>query len=130
MARPYTVTAPRDGVLRYRIRVREVVNPDSLIVQSRNRRRNPFPLPGKVQPKAAAEGRRVQANDPIAELEPSAGHAWEALRALYLVGNAEDLADVERLTHPPAGWDPKIGEQAKLTAHLIRSRRCVGSAAR
>ena len=34
--------------------------------------------------------------DPLADLSADQNHVWEALRALYLVGQPSDLEDVER----------------------------------
>lgn len=51
---------------------------------------------------------------------------WEALRALYLVGKDEDLADIERIAR-----DPKRGEelrqQARLAAGAIKQKRHRGT---
>jgi len=48
---------------------------------------------------------------------------WEALRALYLVGQAPDLEDVERYLRPIPGMPEAIARQAALTSQAIQSRR-------
>jgi hypothetical protein len=80
------------------------------------------PLPGKFQTKIAAEGARIEKDQPLLRLDPSADHVWEALRALYLVGEASDLPDVEKFRSPPPDWPARIAEQADLTARQIRAR--------
>ncbi len=126
MLRPFTVTAPRQGVLRYRLKVGDMADHLTLLARLEMGEKEPFeirsPLPGKFQRKIAEDGARVRQNEPILELGPSADHVWEALRALYLVGTAEDLADVEKFSQPISGWSEKIAEQAKLTAAQIRRR--------
>lgn len=48
--------------------------------------------------------------------------AWEALRALYLVGRPEDLVEVERCTREQEHMPDRIRRQAALTAQAIRTR--------
>jgi hypothetical protein len=125
MLRPYHLLAPQEGVLHYRLNVRDAAERGTLVAQLQTGGAQPVdvrsPLPGKVESKTAAEGARVRKSQEILRLEPSADHVWEALRALYLVGSAEDLADIERFTRPLPAWPAKITEQARLTAARIRA---------
>jgi len=130
MLRPYALRAPRGGVLRYRLKAGEVVNPGTLLARLELARletgdQQPFeirsPLPGTFERQIAPEGARVSQDQEILSLTPSQDHVWEALRALYLVGAPEDLAAVERFTRPPADWDEKVGRQARLTAERLNT---------
>jgi hypothetical protein len=47
---------------------------------------------------------------------------WEALRALHIIGRAEDLSDVNRYTRGADGMSPQIPQQAQATARAIRDR--------
>jgi hypothetical protein len=47
---------------------------------------------------------------------------WEALRALYIVGGAAELEDVERFTRPVPGMPETVVRQALLTKQGIQSR--------
>jgi len=47
---------------------------------------------------------------------------WESLRALYLVGQKEDLPAVDPFTHVSAGMPPQVQQQAALTARGIAAR--------
>jgi hypothetical protein len=47
---------------------------------------------------------------------------WEALRALYLIGTAEDLPEVEPYARGINGMSPQIPQQAQATAKAIRAR--------
>jgi len=126
MLRPFTLLAPRDGVLRYRLKVGDVVDHLTLIARLETGEQEPLevrsPLPGKFEAKIAAEGAPVRAGEELLRLGPSADHVWESLRALYLVGAAEDLPEVEKLTRPVPQWSQQIAEQASLTARQIRAR--------
>ncbi len=126
MLRPFTVRAPREGVLRYRLTVGDVVNPGTLMARLEVAGGEPLeirsPVPGKLERKIVVEGARVGAGEEVLAMAPSADHVWEALRALYLVGTAEDLPEVERFTRLVRDWPEKITQQAQLTAQRIRAR--------
>lgn len=127
MLRPYTVRAPKDGSLRYRVKQDDSVDSGMIVAELTTGEKNAFeirsPLPGKVQSKLTSDGARVMAGQEILVLSPGTEHVWEALRALYLMGGAEDLPDVERFTNGSmADLPAKIQQQASLTAAEIRRR--------
>lgn len=125
MLRPFAVRAPQPGTLRYRLQAGEMTDRGTLLARLETgggQIEIRSPLPGKLQRKVAVDGAPVQQGEEVLWLAPSRDHVWEALRALYLVGSAEDLADVEKYANPPADWPPKVGDQAKLTAQQIRTR--------
>jgi biotin carboxyl carrier protein len=121
MLRPFTVRSPVAGTVRYRLKVEEYVNPGTLVahvgtVEVR------ASAPGEVRGLARNEGATVQSGDALAELGPDKGHAWEALRALYLVGEPADLEDVERFTHTSPSISETLAKQATEAAEAIRTR--------
>jgi hypothetical protein len=59
----------------------------------------------------------------VASLSADKNHVWEALRALYVVGQPADLEDVERFMRPVAGMPETVVRQAGLTARQIQSRK-------
>jgi len=61
--------------------------------------------------------------DPIYLLTPSDDEVFEALRALYLIGRPEDLADVTAATGPGTVVSTRVQQQAALTAEAIRGRK-------
>ena len=80
------------------------------------------PLPGKVTRVQAAEGAQVKAGDTLFSIASDSEFVWEALRALYFVGEQEDLAEVERYVQGVDGMPVRIKEQAAQTAQAIRGR--------
>ncbi len=46
---------------------------------------------------AISDGSQVQAGEPMMLVDPSPEMAWESLRALYLIGQKDDLAAVRPL---------------------------------
>ncbi len=122
MLRPFTITAPSGGVLRYRLKTGDYVNPGTLVAHIGDTEVR-SPVPGEVRQLDSAEGMAVRAGSPIAELGPDKNHVWEGLRGLYLVGQTADLEDVERYLRPVSGMPDTVGRQASSTAEAIRARR-------
>jgi biotin carboxyl carrier protein len=121
MLRPYTIVSPAAGVVQYRLKLGEYVNPGTLVahvggIEVRS------PLPGEVRDLSRREGSTVRAGDPLVEISADKEHAWEALRALWTVGTKEDLDDIQRYTRAVPGMPEKVQEQALLTMQAIQSR--------
>ena len=127
MLHPYTVRAPRAGMLHYRVKQGDSVDRGTVLADLEGGDQEPLeipsPLPGRVQSRLIEDGTRVAISREILILSPGPEHVWEALRALYLVGEAEDFPDVERFaTGSVPGMTPQIQRQATLTAEEIRRR--------
>ncbi|MBI4460144.1 MAG: hypothetical protein HY648_08815 [Acidobacteria bacterium] len=126
MLQPATVAAPAAGVLRYRLGEGNPAEAGTLLARietAGGEKEVRAPLPGIVQRKWRAEGDSVKEGQEILVLSPGAEHAWEALRALYLVGEEEDLLEVERFaTAQFPEISDRVQEQAKMTADAIRRR--------
>jgi HEAT repeat protein len=122
MLRPFTVAAPAAGTLKYRLKLGEYVNPGTLIARIGDREVR-APVPGEVRDLDARDDSAVQPGTAVATLGTDQNHVWEALRALYLVGQAPDLEDVERYLRPIPGMPEAIARQAALTSQAIQSRR-------
>jgi biotin carboxyl carrier protein len=121
MLRPYVVRAPVAGQLRFRLKLGDYVNPGTLLarvgaVEVRS------PAPGEVRSLERREGAAVAPGDALAELSADKQHVWEALRALYVVGQADDLEDVRRFSLPVPGLPEAVTRQATLTAQAIQTR--------
>ena len=121
MLRPYTIQASAAGVVKYRLKLGEYVNPGTLVAHIGETEVRSA-VPGEVRDLEQREGAAVAAGAALADLSVDKNHAWEALRALYLVGLPPDLEDVERFTRPIAGMPDTIVRQASLTAEAIRAR--------
>lgn len=68
------------------------------------------------------KGTVVAAGDELAVLAPPADQIWEALRALYLVGEPEDLPLVRSYTRASAGIPDRVQQQAVETERAIQDR--------
>jgi hypothetical protein len=65
----------------------------------------------------------VAAGDPLVELSADKEHVWEALRALWTVGAAADLEEIQRYARGISGMPEKVQEQAVLTVREIQARQ-------
>ncbi|MEO8597390.1 MAG: HEAT repeat domain-containing protein [Candidatus Solibacter sp.] len=122
MLRPFAVSAPVAGAVQYRLKPGDYVNPGTLLarvggVEVRAQ------APGEVRSLERREGQTVSAGDSLAELGADKNHVWEALRALYLVGQADDLEAVQHFARPVPGMPDTVAQQALLTENAIQSRQ-------
>jgi biotin carboxyl carrier protein len=80
------------------------------------------PITGRLGKLAASTGQTVAAGMPIATIDPGTEQVWEALRALYLIGQPEDIAAVQpyELELPEIPND--VRRQAIETEKAIRER--------
>jgi len=122
MLRPYTVTAPVAGRVQYRLKLSDFVNPGTLIAHIGETEVR-CPVPGEVRSLDRDDGTAVKPGDPLADLSADKNHVWEALRALYIVGQPDDLEDVRRFTRPVPGFPETVVRQAALTAQQIEGRK-------
>ena len=68
------------------------------------------------------------AERPLAEVAADKEHAWEALRALWGVGEPEDIEAVQRYARGVPGMPERLQEQAMLTLQAIQARQARASA--
>ena len=131
MLRPYAMPSPQAGTLAQRLKIDDAVNPGTLLARIKYKAPgNPdeqefevrSKVPGRIERWIVADGSSVTAGEEIVLIAPSHEMIWEALRALYLIGQPEDLPDVERYTRTVEGMPAQIATQANLTAQKIRDR--------
>lgn len=128
MLRPYSVQSPCAGRVFLRLEEQQAVNPGTLLARLEADGGEAIeirsPLPGFVQERLVHESQRVDAGARILVLSPAPDQMWEALRALVVIGESDDLVDVERIAASPGtnGLSDRIRQQAELTARAIRSR--------
>jgi biotin carboxyl carrier protein len=80
------------------------------------------PLTGRVALVNTPRGAAVAAGAQLAVVDPGESQLWEALRALYVVGTADDLPVIARYEREQPGLSDRIRQQAILTEHAIRQR--------
>lgn len=80
------------------------------------------PIAGRVRTLSAQVGQQVKPGDLIATIDPSTEQVWEALRALYLVGQPSDLAAVLPYERELPDIPDHVRQQALETETAIRQR--------
>jgi HEAT repeat protein len=126
MLQPYSLAAPVTGkvksVLREGLPVKvgmmlaRIQKSDEQIVEVRS------PLPGEIQKVIAPAETDVRVGDALTLISPDSATVWEALRALYFVGEGDDISVVEPYTNGVAKMTDEIKQQANLTLNAIQSR--------
>lgn len=125
MLHPATVLAPRAGRVAAVARAGEPVRAGTLLVQL-EAGGEPVdvrsPMSGRVASLRVAAGAHVEAGQELAVVDPGAEQVWEALRALYLIGQMEDLAAVRPYARGRTNLPERVRQQAELTEKAILKR--------
>lgn len=128
MLEPYTIAASSDGVTGSVVSEGSAVREGTLMARIFSGAGNDAmvevrsPLPGKIKSVAAREGAEVRAGDALFVISPDTQFVWEALRALSLVGEREDLPLVERYAGGAEAVPEQVRQQATQTARAIQGR--------
>ena len=80
------------------------------------------PISGRLRQLSIQTGQTVHAGDQIATVDPGTDQVWEALRALYLVGQPEDISAITPYERELPGSSDAARQQAVLTEQAIRQR--------
>jgi HEAT repeat protein len=124
--RPYGVASPAGGTLLTVLSEKSSVRRGALVARLRDAGGQVVevrsPLSGRVSKLSKVEGSPVNAGDELMSLSPDGENVLQALRALYLVGSAEDLPVIEVYARGAEGMPGLVKEQAALTSEEIRRR--------
>ncbi len=80
------------------------------------------PISGRLRTLSIRTGATVAANAEIATIDPATEQVWEALRALYLIGQLEDIPAVTPYERALPEVSDAVRQQATLTERAIRER--------
>jgi biotin carboxyl carrier protein len=125
MLQPYALTAPATGKLSQRLKVGDILNPGTMVAhieQGSVRTELRSKVPGTIELWLVADGSAITPGQPLLQLSPSPEVAWEALRALFLIGTRDDLPVIDAYMRGSANLPPNIVQQASLTRDSIRAR--------
>jgi hypothetical protein len=76
----------------------------------------------RVERLSVSTGTQVAEGQELAVLSPSIDQVWEALRALYLVGQPDDISSIQHYAMDLPGMPDRVRKQAAATTEAIRSR--------
>jgi biotin carboxyl carrier protein len=80
------------------------------------------PISGRIRTLSVATGAEVSSGAELAAVDPGAEQVWEALRALYLVGQPEDLPAIRIYQRDLPEIPDRVKQQALLTEQAIKDR--------
>jgi biotin carboxyl carrier protein len=122
---PARIVAPGPGLVVDIDRVGTSIHQGGLIAKLQDRQEMAevrSPIAGRIRTLSVAKGVRVAAGAEIATVDPGVEQIWEALRALYLVGQAADLPLVRVYQRDSPELPDRIRQQARLTDKAITER--------
>lgn len=79
------------------------------------------PIPGRIR-SVAGTGANVAAGTEVAVVDPENRQVWEALRALYLIGQTDDLSAIRPYERDLPDISNDVRQQAVETEQAIRKR--------
>ena len=79
------------------------------------------PIPGRIR-SVASTGASISAGAEIAVIDPANEQVWEALRALYLIGQPDDLVAIRPYERDLPDISNDVRRQAQETEQAIRKR--------
>src|SRR6266446_7648517 len=80
------------------------------------------PISGRIRTLSVAAGATITAGTEVAIVDPSDEQVWEALRALYLIGEPDDLPAIRPYERELPEVSGRVRQQALLTEKAIRDR--------
>ncbi len=80
------------------------------------------PISGRIRTLSVATGATVAAGEQVASIDPGSEQVWEALRALYLVGQLDDLPAIRIYERNVPEIPNRLRQQALLTDRAIQAR--------
>ena len=126
MLQPFTVTAPATGALQSSLSsgaqisrgalLGRILQPSNEVIELRS------PLIGKVDRLLVANGSNLAKDDAVLTIKSDEQSIWEALRALSVVGQPEDLGLIESYVSGAEPVGERLKQQATLTANAIKHR--------
>jgi biotin carboxyl carrier protein len=125
LLQPATVLAPFAGHIIDIDKIGTSVRQGGLIAKLQNSERTTeirAPITGRIRALSAATGAAVSAGAEVAAIDPSSEQVWEALRALYLVGQLEDLPAIRIYERNVPEIPDRLREQAVLAEKAIQAR--------
>jgi biotin carboxyl carrier protein len=125
LLRPATIASPAAGRVTDTDKVGTAIHQGGLIAKIQDGQATTevrSPISGRIRTLSVATGSSVAAGAEIASVDPSTEQVWEALRALYLIGQVDDLPAIRTYQRNLPEIPDRVRQQAALTESAIRER--------
>ncbi len=126
MLQPSNVAAFQAGTLDQRLKPGDAINPGTLVgrIDSGNTKNElRSQIPGTIDHWLVPDKSSVVPGQSVLLVDPSSDEIWEALRALYLIGDAQDLPVLDNIARGAGDVPLRVRQQAEVTASAIGARR-------
>ena len=125
LLQPATVVAPAAGRVIDVDKTGTSVRQGGLIAKLHNGQRTTeirAPITGRIRALSVGSGATVAAGAEVAVIDPNSEQVWEALRALYLVGQRDDLPAIRTYERNVPEIPDHLRKQAVFTERAIETR--------
>jgi hypothetical protein len=125
LLQPIAITAPNAGRVLDAAAAGTAIHQGGLIAKlqdGQQTRELRSPITGRVRTLSTATGASVVPGTVIATVEPGEEQVWEALRALYLIGQLEDLPSIRPYERELPEVPERLRRQAMETERAIQER--------
>jgi hypothetical protein len=125
LLQPSGIVAPIDGRVFDIDKVGTSVHQGGLIAKLGNGQHTldvRSPIAGRVRQISVATGATINRGADLATIDPAEEQIWEALRALYLIGQPDDLPAIRRYERDLPDISERVRQQAALTESNILER--------
>jgi hypothetical protein len=125
LLQPVTITTPTAGRIMDTAGAGTAIHQGGLIAKiqdGQQTRELRSPITGRVRALSTATGASVVPGTAIATVEPGEEQVWEALRALYLIGQLEDLPAIRPYQRELPEVPERLRQQAMETERAIQKR--------
>ena len=125
LLQPARIVAPTAGHVTDADRVGTAIHQGGLIAKLDSGQQSTevrSPISGRIRNLYTAPGSNVAAGAEVATVDPGDEQVWEALRALYLVGQVDDLPAIRPYQRELPEISDRVRQQANLTEKAIRDR--------
>ncbi len=125
LLQPATVTAPRPGKVIDTSAVGTAIRQGGIVAKLQDGGQTTeirSPITGRLRALSAQTGQTVTAGSDIATIDPGTEQVWEALRALYIVGQPDDIASISPYERELPDNPDHVRKQAVETEKAIRER--------
>jgi biotin carboxyl carrier protein len=125
LLQPAKITAPAAGQLTDAGKIGSAVRQNGLVAKLQSAGQTTevrSPISGRIRSISIPSGSAVAAGTELATIDPDTEQVWEALRALYLVGQLPDLPAILPYERNLPDIPDRVREQALLADKAIRQR--------
>jgi len=122
---PAKITAPQPGKVIDASKVGTPIHQSGIVAKLEGEGRTVevrSPITGRLADLSLRTGQMMAAGDEIATIDPGTDQVWEALRALYLIGQPEDIPAIQSYERNLPDIPEHVRQQAVATEKAIRDR--------